>query len=271
MPPRWLAALLAICLAAAAGCRREETPAARLTASPSLVRLAYPESLPMVLEWTPLAPFERANMHPTVFVHLIDRPNHVIRTFDHELSGPWTVGQTRRDEFDLYQSALTAPLPPGRYMLTAGLYDPALGYRWLLSTGGPDVTGRREYKVAEVETLPGRSADARFHFTGAWSSSEPGGGRQVPGRRSLSESGSLAIDASPAPRTVRLGMRVEPQAGAAAVTGTCPVSAGQLLEGFSWLEASPLPGQPCEIRFEKTPPSPSDKWLSVEVVAFRLR
>jgi hypothetical protein len=187
-------------------------------------------------------------------------------------AAPHVEEEEREDEVDRpgeHTRDADVPAPPGRYMVTAGLYDPALGYRWPLSTGGPDVTGRREYKVAEVEALPGRSADARFHLTGAWSSAESGGGRQVPGRRSLSESGSLEIEASPAPRTVRLGMRVEPLAGAAAVTGTCPVSADKLLEGFSWLEASPLPGQPCEIRFEKMPPSPADKWLSVEVVAFR--
>ncbi|MGH9364111.1 MAG: hypothetical protein ACRD1B_02440 [Thermoanaerobaculia bacterium] len=273
MPPRWLAGVLAICLAVAAGCRKEETPAARLSASSSIVRLSYPESLPLTLEWTPLAPLEPGGPHPTVFVHLIDRPNHVLRTFDHELPGPWTVGQMQRDVIDLYQSALGPPLPPGRYMLTVGLYDPALGYRWRLATDGQDVTGRREYRVADVEALPGRSPDARFHFSGGWSAIESSSDRQVPGRRWLSGSGSLSIEPSPRPRTVRLAMRVEGEAGAkAGIAATCAVSVRERPAGLSWFEAVPVPGQPCEIRFEKiqasSSPAPA-RWLAVEVLAFR--
>ena len=257
----------------AAGCREDETPAARLTGPSSLVRLAYPESVPLTLEWTPLEPLKREGMRPTVFVHLIDRPNHVIRTFDHDLPGPWTVGVTRRDEFDLYQSALGPPLAAGSYTLTAGLYDPVLGYRWHLSTEGRDVTGHREYKVASVQVPQGRSGDFRFRFSGNWSEVEPGRDRQVLQRRWLAGSGSLWIEPSPRARTIRIEMRVAGEASVrAGIAGTCAVSFHELPAGARWIEAMPVPGEPCEIRLEnlQAPSSPA-RWLGLEALAWRRR
>ncbi len=275
--PLALGFAVAVALAAAADCRKADPPAARLTPSTSVVRLPYPESVPVTLEWTPLEPLRRAGMHPTVFVHLIDRPNHVLRTFDHELPGPWTVGVTRRVEFDLLQSALGPPLAPGSYTLTAGLYDPALGYRWALETAGPDVTGKREYKVASVRAAPGRSEDSRFRFTGGWSAVEPGTDKQVLQRRWLSGSGSLVIEPSPRARTIRIGMRVPLETGArAGISATCALWGRELTAGARSLDALPVPGQPCEIRLEnlQAPPSPQaapPRWLALESVAWRPR
>jgi hypothetical protein len=272
-----LAFALALAFCFAFGCREEEAPAARLTTSSSLVRLAYPESVPLTFEWTPLVPLRRAGMRPTVFVHLIDRPNHVLRTFDHDLPGAWTVGVTQRDEFDLYQSALGPPLAPGSYTLTAGLYDPALGYRWRLSTGGPDVTGHREYRVSSVQAPSGRSEDARFRFSGGWSAVEPGTDRQVLQRRWLTGSGSLWIEPSPRARTIRIEMRVGDKSGArAGIAATCAVSVHELAVGARWIEAVPVPGEHCEIRLEnlQAPPSPAAtaaRWLAVEALAWRPR
>jgi hypothetical protein len=264
---------LFLALAFAAGCREDEAPAARLTGPSSLVRLAHPESVPLTLEWTPLEPLKRKGLRPTVFVHLIDRPNHVLRTFDHDLPGPWTVGVTRRDEFDLYQSALGPPLAAGSYTLTAGLYDPALGYRWRLSTEGGDVTGHREYKVASVQVPPGRSGDFRVRFSGNWSEVEPGTDRQVLQRRWLAGSGSLWIEPSPRPRTIRIEMRVAGEPGArAGIAATCAVSLHELLVGARWFEATPVPGEPCEIRLENLqPPSSPARWLGLEALAWRPR
>lgn len=259
--------LAALFVVAAGACRHEEAPAARLVVPVSSLRMAYPESVAMALEWTPLAPLAE-KMHPTVFAHLIDRPNHVVRTFDHELPGPWTVGVARRDEFDLYQSALGGPLPPGRYTLTVGLYDPALGYRWRLATDGPDVTGHREYRAAEVEAPPGRSLDSRFEFAGGWSAVEPGSDRQVLQRRWLSGAGALRIEPSNAARAVRVELRV--MEARARILATCAASADELGPGARWIEVVPAAGEPCEIRLEPAGATPP-RWLAVEVLAVRSR
>ena len=264
---------LVLALVFAAGCAKDETPAVRLTGPSSPVRLAYPESVALTLEWTPLELLKREGLHPTVFVHLIDRPNHVLRTFDHDLPGPWMVGVTRRDEFDLYLSALGPPLAPGSYTLTAGLYDPALGYRWRLSTEGGDITGHREYKVASVQVPPGRSGDFRFRLVGNWSEVEPGTDRQVLERRWLSGPGSLWIEPSSSSRTIRIEMRVAGEPGArAGIAATCAVSAHELPAGARWIEAVPVPGQPCEIRLENLQaPSSPGRWLGLEALAWRPR
>jgi hypothetical protein len=250
-------------------CRQDETAGARIVAPAAAIRLSHGESVVVKLEWTPLAPLSRAGMHPTVFVHLIDRPNHVLRTFDHELPGPWTVGTAQRDEFDLYQSALGAPLPAGHYTLTAGLYDPALGYRWPLAAAGPDVTGHREYRVVDVEVPSGRSAAVPFDFSGEWSAVEPGSDKQVLQRRWLTGSGAITIGPSDMPRPIRAEVRV--MGTGARLRSTCDASAGDLPTGARWIEASPAAGRPCEVRFEPKDGAPQPRWLAVEVLALRAR
>jgi len=273
---RAVASVLALGAACAGGCRTEDPPAARMArvSQSAAVRLGHGEIVPLTFDWTPLLPLRPPGVHPTVFVHLIDRPNHVIRTFDHDLAGPWTVGETRRDEFNLFQSALGAPLPAGTYTLTAGLYDPALGYRWRLTTDGRDVTGHREYSVAEVRVPPGRSGDVKIRFTGGWSAVEAGVDRQVLQRRWLTGSGSIWIDRSAGERTIGLELRVLGDGGVRArIASTCSVSASTIPAGARWIEAGSAAGEPCEIRLGRLGPNtsaaPPVRWLAVEVLGWR--
>ncbi|MEO8430125.1 MAG: hypothetical protein ABI592_01360 [Acidobacteriota bacterium] len=274
---RLAAGVLAVSLALAiSGCRRDEPPAARLVASSTSIRLGYPESVPLTLSWTALEPLRKPGMRPTVFVHLIDRPNHVLRTFDHDLPGEWKVGVTRKVEIDLFQSALGPPLPAGSYTLTAGLYDPALGYRWALATQGPDVTGHREYRVASLSALPGRSGDALFRFVGGWAGTERGADKQILHRRWLTGSGTLVVEPSPQARRIRIGTRIVSEEGAVrgGMTATCETTAREMAAGAGSFEAVPLPGQPCEIRWERLEAAPPPftapaRWLALESLAVR--
>lgn len=275
VPRLRVAATLSLGLAVLSGCRGQEPPVGRLAAAPGSVRLPYPQTVAMTFEWTPSAPLGRPGARATVFVHLRDAGNHVIRTFDHELPGAWVPGTPLRDVFDLYQSALGPPLPPGRYALTAGLYDPHLGYRWPLASAGPDLTGKREYRIADVDVPPGRATEAGFRFEGQWSGSDPGKDGQVLARRWLTGPGSLVLQPSRDVAAARLVIRVvEDLALGARVTAPCALSTAELAPGAHWLEVRPTGASPCAVRFESSgtygDAGPSrGRWLALEILAFR--
>ncbi len=120
---------------------------------------------------------------PTVFVHLLDRKGKVARTFDHPFPGAWQEGVPVAYDLKLYQSALAAPLAPGAYQVTAGLYGKD-GKRWPLEAGEP--VGRDEYKAFQVE-VPPPGAGPRFAYSGAWL--ERAGGRPPGARPALAGGG----------------------------------------------------------------------------------
>lgn len=176
-------ALAAVLLA---GCERTpDRPVARLAATPAEVELGHPGSAPLELAWQPLAPLGEVDGELRVFVHLIDGEGEIARTFDHRYPFSWEVGRTQRHRLDLYQSALGPPLPAGDYTLVAGLYDGA-GRRWALDTTSEEVR-RREYPLATVRVESGAGgglpSEPELDFAGGWLPIEPGGDRQVLGRR----------------------------------------------------------------------------------------
>jgi len=75
----------------------------------------------------------------TVFVHLLDRAGKRWAQHDAQPLGNlyptsrWAAGEMVRDSHPL---SLPADLPPGRYFLWVGLYQPATGERLPVSTGG---------------------------------------------------------------------------------------------------------------------------------------
>ena len=97
-----------------------------------------------------------------------------------------------RHRLELYQSVLGPPLAAGDYALTAGLYDGS-GRRWALATSGEEV-GRREYRVATVRVPERETAGApEIDFATGWLPLEPGGDRQILGRRWTSGAAAIAV------------------------------------------------------------------------------
>ena len=72
---------------------------------------------------------------PRVMVHLESPSGQLLRTFDHPFPGGWEVGEERRYEIVVFQSALGPVLEAGDYGLAVGLYDLS-GHRWPVATKG---------------------------------------------------------------------------------------------------------------------------------------
>ena len=258
--------------ASAVACSRDRPPVAVLRVEPSSIRLPYGEYAPVRFRWVPLRPLENKRGRIRVFVHLIDRPNHVLRTFDYEPPDVWVPGVERIDDLRIFQSILGAPLPPGLFTVTAGIYDIDYGYRWRLVAEGQAVS-RREYDVARVR-VPARRSGATIEFSGDWSEVEKGADSQILGRRRLR--GSATIHAAfPTPGTLwvvagipRAWSVTAPaaasfSAGPLRVTGVPSLSVEALGEGRVSIDApgSCLPGISPQLGFElrgarsETPPS----------------
>lgn len=177
-----------------AGCSEEAPPVATLEVTPKSVSLPFPELHTIHLSWQPSAPLEGLAGTPTVFVHLLDDNDKVVRTFDHAFPGRWREGTAVGYDLKLYQSAISPPLQQGRYRLTIGLAGEGKE-RWTLAGVGEPVA-RREYLAAEVEVpaAPGsRKSGPRFTFSEHWLPPEPGGDRQVLARRWLTGDGGLRV------------------------------------------------------------------------------
>ena len=242
-----------------AGCREGSTPAASLSFTPAAVRLAYPQSAAVKLSWRPARELDRLHGKPLVFVHLLDRAegtSTVLRTFDHALPQAWAAGKPQDYELDLYQSALAEPLPPGRYVLSLGLYDDSWGYRWPLQTGGPEAA-RREYRVATVEVSGADPSAPKFSFSAGWRETEAVPTRQVLAHRCLSGPASLLIGEIRAAGTLRLLWTI-PGQPRIAFASTCEEGRRETLAiGQTWVSVrvpADMAGGRCELRVEPEQP-----------------
>ena len=204
-----LAPLALAALSMFAACGGDEQTVARLQVEPKTVRLGYPEMFPVRFSWAPTAALGDG-VTPTVFVHLLDDKDTVVRTFDHPFPQPWREGVPVEHEVKLYQSALGDPLPPGTYRLTVGLYD-AEGKRWALEGLGKDL-GRHEYVASEVQVPAGNTAP-RFAFSKNWLPKEPGGDRQILGRRWMAERSAVRVQDMRGPGTVWMVLRIPEVSG----------------------------------------------------------
>jgi hypothetical protein len=211
--------LLALC---AAGCGKSEPAVAQLEVTPRKVRLPYPELHTVRLDWQPSAALEGFTGTPTVFVHLLDQNEKVVRTFDHPFPGHWHAGTPIAYDLKLYQSALAPPLPGGRYRLTIGLAGQGK-QRWALDGVG-DPVARMEYLAAEVDVPPppaNRKSGPRFTFSEQWLPPEPGADVQLLARRWLTGSGGLRVAGLRQPGRVWLVLRIPSpkEAGSLTVAG----------------------------------------------------
>lgn len=211
-----LGALALAGVALLSGCRRETRPVARLEAHPAHLRLAYPEFAEIELAFLPLEALPDNAGAPIVFVHLVEAPDTVVRTFDHPLPARWREGEEIRYPLRIHQSALADPLEPGEYTLVVGLYDRELG-RYALDTPDPEV-GRSEYKTGVVEVPPADEATPSVRFSENWLPTERGGDRQVLARRTLSAGGDGTLQIGPLQGPGRLFLSLEIPGGAAGST-----------------------------------------------------
>lgn len=218
---RWIATLAAG-LAVFAGCGGEEAePVARLVAEPMELTVAYGTYAGLSLAWTPVAELEGASGEARVFLHLLDEDGELARTFDHDLPGTWSVGGERSYRVPVYQSLLAPPLPPGRYSLTAGLYD-GENHRWPLDFQGERV-GRHEYRVAAVE-VPARGAEPpAVQFSPTWSPTLAGADRQVVAFRWLAGEGAIRLSDVPEDGTLWMVLRIPGAQEAGATRRLLPV------------------------------------------------
>jgi hypothetical protein len=178
----------------AAGCGEGRTPVGDLATSPSEIELAWPELVDVRIRLRAERQLPDDQKRPIVFVHLLDEPGSVLRTFDHGLPGEWTAGQEYDYTVRVLLSALAEPLPAGEYLLSIGLYTPDHG-RFALRTESEEVA-KLEYLVARV-TVPATDTTApRARFSENWLPPEAGADRQILARRSL---------AGGAPGTVQFG------------------------------------------------------------------
>lgn len=177
-------ALLAALLATSAtACRETKPPVAELDAKPNRLDLAWPEYTEIELSFEPLADLPAGAGTPIVFLHLLDEPGSVVRTFDHPLPQPWRVGKRIDYRVRISQSALGEPLEAGEYLLSAGLYRPEVG-RFPLRTAGESVS-RLEYRLATVQVAAPSDRMPQARFSEHWLPPEPGIDRQIVARRAL--------------------------------------------------------------------------------------
>jgi hypothetical protein len=198
----WSLAALAALLAGLAGCRSSEPPVATLEASPGHLVLLWPEFKELQLTLEPLRPLPPGEGQPIVFVHLLDEPGSVVRTFDHPLPQPWRVGHKIEDRLRIYQSALAEPLEPGQYLLSVGIYRSG-SERFPLRTEGQQVS-RYEYRVASVDVRAPSDQMPHARFSDAWLPPEPGADLQVLARRALRGGVSGTIQFGPVDGAGRL-------------------------------------------------------------------
>jgi hypothetical protein len=180
----------------------EAVPVADLTITPSLIRVSHGSATRLKLGWKMAAPLDRRHGDPFVFVHVLKRRGHVLRDFDHRFPVAWRPGSEHAYEIDLALSALSPPLPPGRYQVTVGLHDSSWGYRWPLVAGVRAIE-TREYLVATLEVPSAAPGDARFSFS---TTLVPEDGHE--GARLVTGPASIVVRGPEGPGDVRLGIVV---------------------------------------------------------------
>jgi hypothetical protein len=189
-------------------CRPGPSPVGEIVARPAELALAWPRFAELELELRPIVALPAGAERPIVFLHLLDEPGSVLRTFDHPLPAAWTPGQPIVERVSLFQSALTDPLPAGRYILSAGLYDPRTG-RFALKTAAREVA-KREYAVATLVVPPPGANDPTVRFSESWLPPEAGSDRQIlVSRRLLGDApGTLQFGPLAAPGVIHLGLLI---------------------------------------------------------------
>lgn len=210
----WLrrAASLGLLLPALLGlaCSRSPEAVATIKVTPAELRLPFPGFATLSVELTPLVALP-PGLEPQLFLHLLDEPGSVIRTFDLPVPGEWVVGRAILFPARIHQSALADPLESGVYLLTAGLYARD-GGRFALESAGPTIA-RQEYQVATVTIPAAGDSLPTLRFSEGWLPAAPGQDRQVLVRRGLDGMGPATFQIGPLQGPGRLLLRLAPSPG----------------------------------------------------------
>jgi hypothetical protein len=188
----------------ALGCGDKAPAVATLEVAPRTLRLGYPEMRMLHLTWQPSAALDGSTAQPMVFLHLRDSKNQVVRTYDHPFPQKWQEGAPVAYDAKVFQSLLAPPLPPGKYKLTAGLYEGKT--RWPIGGLGEKVD-KREYSAVDVE-VPAGATGPSFAFSPTWLPLEEGGDRFVLARRWLNGGGVIGIRDVREPGAVWMLLRI---------------------------------------------------------------
>jgi len=192
-------------------CGGGRAPIGEMAATPGQLELAWPELRELHVHFHPTRELPPGT-NPIVFVHLLDEPGSVVRTFDHPLPTSWTVGRDIDYTVRIFQSALADPLPAGEYILSLGLYSPR-GERFALETTAKAVA-KLEYAVADVSATAPTEASPRARFSERWLPPEAGLDRQILARRALAGGAEGTIQLGPLAGPGSIFLRVEiPSAG----------------------------------------------------------
>lgn len=218
---RLISTLAAVAALLFANCSREPEYIATLDVAPKTPVLRAGQCVPLTLTWTPAAELTRREGRPTVFVHLLDGPHNLVRTYDHPLAIAWQIGSTAKYDIDLCESAIAPALPAGTYNLKVGLYDDVIGYRWPLKTGGVDA-GKRSYRVGQVVVPASGGAVPKFDLAGNWGAREEVKDKQIRARQRFTSGARMTVAGVTAPGVVRLAIQVpDGTKGATTVQNSC--------------------------------------------------
>ena len=95
--------LLLLVVALAVACGGEPSVVATVEASATEVDLPYGSFVGLDLSWRVREPLTRREGPLHVFVHLIDEPGSVVRTFDYAWPGSWREGERLDSRVILHQ------------------------------------------------------------------------------------------------------------------------------------------------------------------------
>ena len=245
---------LALSLLTLVACSREEPPIGDVKVTPATLLVRPGQCAPLKFTWTPRLPLEKRDGTPRVFVHLLDGPDNLVRTFDHSLPFQWTPGREESYEIDVCQSAIAPSLNATPHLLKIGIYDDAIGYRWPLNASGID-TGNRSYQVGGVSVPASNGRIPKFAFEGGWHPVESAGDKQIVSRRQFRTGVKLSVSGITRGGTLKMMVRPSEKSGPLSITPTCgmaPVTfATPALHDVEFPIAA-IPGGNCEFLFTLT-------------------
>jgi hypothetical protein len=248
--PAILISLLASALLACG----EDPVVASLEMKPTSLVVRRNECAPVELTWTIMAPLEKHEGNPAVFLHLLDGPHSLVRTYDHRLPFEWVPGTKHTYPVYVCQSALAPPLKEGMYGVKVGLYDDIIGYRWPLQTSG-EMVGRRGYRLGRAIVPADADRGPRFSFLGDWGNAEDAADKQYYTRRQIGASTSVRVSDASGPGAVLLGIRVK---GAPAQPLAITTSCGPEIVRVTTTSEVEIPvksGGECDVLFSSPQPS----------------
>jgi hypothetical protein len=188
-------------------CGGGRSPVGSLEVTPTAIELDWPQFVDVHIRLRAERELPEDSPRPIVFLHLLDEPGSVVRTFDHGLPGEWIAGQQYDYSVRVLLSALAEPLPAGDYLLSIGLYTPDDG-RFALRTAGEEVA-KLEYLVAPVTVRAPDTSTPRARFSEGWLPPEAGADRQILSRRSLVGGAVGTVEFGPLAAPGTLHLRVE--------------------------------------------------------------